>query len=105
VNYTVDSASSVANNTISDLISNSTHPDIPSKGLIVIEIMGRLGNNLFQLGFARILAKRLGGWEIAVLHNHDSVFDPGNKSAQCFPHALPDAANVQSDLATYLDYR
>ena len=94
----------VVNNITSGPTWNNTYPNVPSKGLIVIEIMGRLGNNLFQIGFARILAKRLGGWEISVLHNHDSVFDQGNKSVQCFPHALPDAPKVEPDLATYLNF-
>jgi hypothetical protein len=43
-----------------------------SNGLIVIELMGRLGNNFFQLGFAHILAQRLlGAWEMVIIpHRH-----------------------------------
>jgi hypothetical protein len=98
-----ESALSVENNITSGLPWNNTYPHIPSKGLIIVSIMGRLGNNLFQLGFARILAKRLGGWEIAVLHNHDSVFGLDSKATQCFPHALPNTPNIEPDLTAYLN--
>jgi len=29
--------------------------------------------------FARILAKRLGGWEVAVLHHHNTAFGLGSR--------------------------
>jgi hypothetical protein len=84
------SASSVVNDSNSYLPLNHTQPNVPSKGLIVVNMMGRLGNNIFQIGFARILAKRLGGWEIALIYNQDSVFvDLHSKSTMCFPTCSP----------------
>ena len=74
-----DSVTVMNNITTSDPTWNHTFLDIPSKGLIIIEMMGRLGNNFFQIGFARILAKRLGGWEVAVLHHHNTAFGLGSR--------------------------
>ena len=57
--------------------------------------------------FARILAKRLGRWEVAVLHHHNTstAFGLGSRpSRQCFPHAFPAAPNVEPDLASYLNF-
>lgn len=81
----------------------SNRPRHPSKGLVVVELLGRMANNLFQVAFARILAKRLGGWHVAVIPDAYSALVV-TKNAKCFPHALPRGPlTLSPDLEEYLN--
>lgn len=77
------------------------HP--PTKGIVVVELLGRLANNLFQVAFARTLAKRLGGWHVAVIPDMYSALVV-TQNAKCFPHALPPVPlTLAPDLEAYLN--
>ena len=87
--------------TIESSIEPSNVHVIPPKGLIVLELLGRLGNNLFEVGFGTILAKRL-GWDLVVSRGWQSVLVKPEFS-KCFPRALPELPVLDPVLMDYLN--
>ncbi|KAG7344757.1 hypothetical protein IV203_032288 [Nitzschia inconspicua] len=71
--------------------STTTAPDFQcppnSGGLIVLNLLGRLGNNFFEIGFANILAREL-CWEVIYRPMWANFFLNDPKATQCFPNAL-----------------
>ncbi|KAG7344756.1 hypothetical protein IV203_032287 [Nitzschia inconspicua] len=64
------------------------HPCPPnSGGLIVLNILGLLGNNFFEIGFANILAREL-CWDVVYRPMWNQYFFKNTKATQCFPNAL-----------------
>ena len=58
----------------------------PREGLIISNTMGRLANNLFEVGFANRLAKEL-CWSL-LFRPHWQGEIPNPRATECFPHAM-----------------
>jgi hypothetical protein len=81
----------------------ASHVILRPKALSWWNCLGRLANNLFRVAFARTLAKRLGGWHVAVIPDMYSALVV-TQNAKCFPHALPPVPlTLAPDLEAYLN--
>lgn len=58
----------------------------PNKGLVILNLLGRLGNNLYEVGFANLIATEL-CWDVVYRRAWQSQFleEPAQK---CFPNSL-----------------
>lgn len=68
--------------------STSVHPSAcaPREGLIISNTLGRLANNLFEVGFANRLATEL-CWNVLFRPYWQGEI-PSPRAAECFPHAM-----------------
>lgn len=61
-------------------------PGNKKKGIIISNLLGRIGNNILEIGFANLLAKEL-CWPVVYRVMWTPTF-PSKRSKQCFPNAL-----------------
>lgn len=71
--------------------SNSSITDclnVPTDGIIILNMLGRLANDLFEVAFAKRLAEQLGcGWDVMYRSFWAPAF-PTDRTDVCFPNAL-----------------
>lgn len=73
----------------------------PRTGLILLNLLGRLGNNHFQIAFARRLAKEL-CWDV-ISRQHWQASFLTNDTDYCFPNALLPQEAISDELKDYLE--
>ncbi|CAB9509713.1 expressed unknown protein [Seminavis robusta] len=57
------------------------------EGVVVLDMLGFLGNNIFEIGFANRVAMEL-NWKIAYRSGWRSPFFVDPKAEECYPHAF-----------------
>ncbi len=72
-------------------INEESHPEKCSDdayGMILVDMLGRLANNLFEVAFAKRIAKQLGcKWQVIYRAGWAPAF-PTEQTDTCFPNAL-----------------
>ncbi|KAL9185302.1 hypothetical protein ACHAXT_003079 [Thalassiosira profunda] len=84
------------------LPANQTHcSDSDDRGgLIVVNILGLLANDLFEVAMAKRIATQLCGWHVIYRSAWNSAF-PTPETDRCFPNALADSNNRQERSGGY----
>ncbi|KAK1738447.1 hypothetical protein QTG54_011116 [Skeletonema marinoi] len=81
-----------------DLDDSCTHQsDSSGGGVIIVNLLGLLANNLFEVAFAKMLASQLGcSWHVVYRSSWNTAF-PTPQTDRCFPNALAKNNNRSGD--------
>ena len=70
-----------------------------TKGIIIVNVLGLLANDLFEAAFAKRIATQLGcGWHVIYRTKWNAAF-PNERTDKCFPNALADNSNRRPNYA------